>query len=159
MLTPAECQARIDAIRRFPAELEALVAPLSQAQLYTVTIPGEWTVAQNVHHLADAHMNAFIRVKLLLTEDHPTVKPFDQDRWAETVDALQRPLDESLSILRGLHARWAALFEALSEADWARAGQHPESGTITMESLLRTYAGHGQAHIEQIQKTLAAGGW
>ncbi len=159
MSTPAERQQRIDAVRRFPAELEALVSPLSDAQLYTVTIPGEWTVAQNVHHLADAHINAFIRVKLLLTEDQPMVKPFDQDRWAETEDARQRPLAESLSILRGLHARWAALFESLSEADWAQAGHHPETGVITVDGLLRTYARHGRAHIEQIQKALAAGGW
>jgi hypothetical protein len=146
----------IDAMRRLPAELTALVSGLDDADLYTAYMPGEWTVAQNVHHLADAHMNAFIRVKLGLTEDHPTIKPYNQDRWAETPEADQLPIASSLAIIEGLHARWCVLWESLDDTQWARTVNHPERGAMTVESFLRTYANHGAAHLDQITRTLAA---
>ncbi|MBI5667594.1 MAG: putative metal-dependent hydrolase [Chloroflexi bacterium] len=156
MLTPEQRQELINIIRNFPAQLEARVKDLDERQLKTRFIPGEWSVIQNVHHLADSHMNAYIRTKLLLLEDRPTIKPYNQNDWAETPDATETPLEVSLAILRGLHARWADLFDSLKEEDWACSGIHPESGEITIESLLQTYARHGAGHIEQINKTLAA---
>jgi hypothetical protein len=156
MLTPEQRREMIEAIRRFPAELEAAVGGLSEAQFRTRFIPYEWTVLQNIHHLADSHMNAFIRTKLLLTEDRPTLKPYNQETWAETLDALELPPEASLAILRGLHRRWSDLLDSLDDSDWARVGLHPEAGEMSVEDILQTYSRHGAGHIEQIQKTLAA---
>lgn len=157
MFTPEERRERIDRIRRFPAELEAVVKPLTAEELNTRFIEGEWSVAQNVHHLADSHMNAFIRFKLLLTEDNPTIKNYDQADWAELVDSLEPPIQVSIAILKGLHQRWVVLLDSLKEEHWARPGIHPESGKISMETLLETYSDHGIGHIDQINRTLAAG--
>jgi hypothetical protein len=151
-----ERAAQIAAIRRLPEQVTALVAGLTPAQLTTAWIPGEWSVAQNVHHLADSHMNSYIRLKLLLTEDHPTIRPYDQDAWAQTPEANDPNLDASLTLLRGLHARWAELFASLDDAQFARTGLHPESGVITVALLLAGYAAHGEAHLDQIRRTLAA---
>jgi hypothetical protein len=158
MLTPEERRAMINKIRRFPSELEATVKSLTEEQLLTQYIPGEWSVAQNVHHLADSHMNAFIRLKLILTEDNPSLKPYDQDAWAERIDGFDPPIQDSIMILRGLHHRWVALWESLSDAEWGRVGNRPDSTEpVTPETLLKTYSRHGEAHIEQIRKTLAMG--
>lgn len=156
MATPAERKERIEAIRSFPQQLEALVNGLSEQDLNTPYMAGEWTVSQNVHHVADSHMNAFVRFKLIYTEDKPNLKPYNQNLWAETPDASQLPLEYSLSILRGLHARWCALLDQLQDNDWARSGFHPENGVMTLDDILATYARHGAAHIDQIQRTLAA---
>lgn len=156
MLTPEQRRGMIDMIRAFPAQLEARVKDLDERQLKTRFIAGEWSVIQNVHHLADSHMNAFIRTKLMLLEDHPTIKPYRQDDWAETPDSTETPLEASLALLRGLHQRWADLFDSLKEADWACGGVHPEYGEVSVEGQLRTYSPHGVGHIEQINKTLAA---
>ncbi len=158
MLTAAERQQLIERLRALPDRLDALVAGLSAADLHTPYLSGEWTVAQNVHHLADAHMNVFIRLKLLLTEEYPTLKPFEQTAWAVTPDAVDLPPDSSLLLLRGLHLRWAALFAALTDEQWQRRARHPESGDLTAEDLLRSYAAHGEAHLDQIARTLAARG-
>lgn len=147
---------RIEKIRRFPQQLESLVSNLSDDDLNTPYLAGEWTVSQNVHHLADSHMNAFIRFKLIYTEDKPNLKAYDQDIWAQLPDGHHQPLEYSLSILRGLHARWCVLLDQISDADWSRSGHHPENGEITLDDILSTYAGHGEGHIDQIQRTLAA---
>lgn len=157
MTQTPERQALIERLRGFPAELEAAVSGLTERQLYTVFIPSEWTVAQNVHHLADSHMQAYSRTRWILTEDQPTVKPYDQDAWAGLAD-YRLPVASSLAILSGLHMRWAALFESLSEAQWARVGIHPEAGTISAASILEAYVRHGAGHLEQMARTLAAGG-
>lgn len=156
MLTAQERRAMIDKIRAFPPRLEALVSGLSDQDLTTHYLPQEWTVAQNVHHLADSHMNAFVRVKLALTEDKPTIKPYDQDEWAKLPESTKADLQDSLMILAGLHSRWALLFDSLDESDWARQLMHPERGVITLEDILKTYANHCDAHVDQIQRTLAA---
>lgn len=154
--TQAERQSRIERIRALPELLEALVRPLSAAQLTTHFLDGEWTVAQNVHHLADSHTNSVIRLKLILTEERPPLKPYDQERWAELADGGYPEIEDSLSILRGLHRRWVRIFESLSESDWQRTGHHPEIGDITPEDLLDSYANHGEGHLDQIRRTLAA---
>jgi hypothetical protein len=155
----AEAQRRelIEKIRELPERLRETVSGLTDEQLTTHFLAGEWTAAQNVHHLADSHMNSFIRMRLILTEERPTLKPYDQDRWAELADSGTTALEESLSILDGLHRRWVRLFESLDDAAWRRAGLHPEIGEVTIDDILRIYAAHGEGHIDQIARTLAAG--
>ena len=156
MFTEAQRREMIDEIRNLPARLRERVRGLTDAQLTTHFQPHEWTVAQNVHHLADSHMNSFIRLRLILTEEHPTLKPYDQHLWAMLADSGTTALEESLSILDGLHARWVRLFESLDDAAWQRSGLHPENGEVTLEDMLQIYAAHGQGHIEQIGRALAA---
>jgi hypothetical protein len=156
MFTETQRREMIEQIRVLPARLRERVSGLTDAQLTTHFLPDEWTVAQNVHHLADSHMNSFIRIRLILTEDRPTLKPYDQDLWATLADSGTTALEESLSLLDGLHARWVRLFESLDESAWQRAGLHPENGEVTLEDILRIYAAHGQGHIDQISRALAA---
>jgi hypothetical protein len=157
MLTPEERKRRIDIIRQFPARLAEVVRDLSDVQLKTAYIPGEWSAQQIVHHLPESHMNSFIRLKLILTEDHPALKPYDQEKWAVLPDVALTPIHASLLILEGLHERWCVLFESLSDEQWARTGFHPEWGDITPDDLVVTYSDHCDAHYEQITRTLAAG--
>lgn len=156
MSLTAERHARIARLRALPEQIAALVAPHSAADLTAHFLAGEWSVAQNVHHLVDSHMNAYIRCRLILTEDQPTLKPYNQDDWAALADAAAADVAPSLAILRGMHARWAAFFENLPDDAWDRAGMHPEYGAVTLDSLLASYANHGEAHIDQITRTLAA---
>ena len=155
-LTPEERIAKIDRLRRFPDELEALVKGLSDHELYTAFIPDEWSVAQNVHHLPDSHMNAYVRTRLILTEDKPPLKGYAQAEWAKLAD-YKLPIDHSLQLLRQLHIRWCALLSSLGEADFARTGMHSEIGEVNLDDILNTYNNHCEAHIEQITRTLAAG--
>ncbi len=157
MLTPSERSELIQKIAKLPAQLEQLVCELTPAQLSARPLVGEWSVAQNVHHLADSHMNSFVRMKLAITEENPTFKPYDQDAWAETPDANHADISESLRLLRGLHRRWVRLFESVAGEQWLRAGVHPEYGRrYTIEDILCIYAEHGEAHLDQIARTLAA---
>ena len=156
MLTPAERQARIAIIRAFPARLAALVENLTEEQLTTIYLPNEWTVQQIVHHLPDSHTNSVIRLKLILTEENPQLKPYDQAKWALLADVARTPISASLAILEGLHQRWCNLFESLSDEQWQRVGFHPEVGEITPDDLLVIYSDHCDIHYEQITRTLAA---
>jgi DinB family protein len=156
MLTPDQRRILIDKIRALPDQLAKLTENLSHEQLTTPYLHGEWTVAQNVHHLADSHMNSYIRCKLMATEDHPALKPYDQDRWATFSDAQSAEIAISLALLRSLHTRWVEFWEQLPDDAWARSGFHPESGPITLADQLRIYAAHGEGHIDQINRTLAA---
>ncbi|RLT45165.1 MAG: metal-dependent hydrolase [Chloroflexi bacterium] len=146
----------IEKIRRLPEQVAALVYGLTDAQLSGHFLAGEWSVAQNVHHLADSHMNSYIRCKLIATEDHPTLKPYDQDLWAEMADASGPDLAVSLALLTALHSRWVVFWENLAADAWARTGFHPASGRVTLDDQLRLYAAHGEGHIDQITRTLAA---
>ena len=156
MSTIAERQAMMAQIRDLPANIEATVQGLNNEQLDAPGGEGEWTIRQVVHHLADSHMNSFIRLKLILTEENPTLKPYDQEAWANLPDTASLPLEATFSILRGLHKRWVALFESLTEAQWQRTGFHPEIGDVTPGDLLKIYARHGEEHIEQITRLLTA---
>jgi hypothetical protein len=158
-MTPSDRKGHIEKIRALPALLESAVKGLSDAQLDTPYREGGWTVRQVVHHLADSHMNAFVRMKLILTEEHPALKPYDQDRWAALVDGAKLPVQSSLAIVRGLHERWVALMESTPESAWLRAGHHPERGDITLEKTLTIYSGHGEKHVQQIAGLRAARGW
>jgi hypothetical protein len=141
---------KIAKITALPALLEKAVAGLSDQQLDTRYREGGWTVRQVVHHVADSHMNAFIRMKLILTEENPTIKPYNQDDWAAQVDYVSMPAAASLGIVRGLHERWVRLLESVSEEGWARPAIHPERGPVTLDNMLNIYAGHGEKHVEQI---------
>lgn len=143
-------------IRALPDQLAHAVAGLSKAQLTTHFLPGEWSVAQNVHHLADSHMVCFVRIKHMLTEDQPLLLPYDPDLWADTAEANSPEIAPSLELLRGLHRRWADLFESLSEEQWQRVGVRRDRPAVRVVDLLRIYAGHGEAHLDQIRRTLAA---
>lgn len=156
-MTPQERQTYIDKLRRLPGQLAELVHGLSEQQLTTPFLAGEWTVAQNVHHLADSHMNSYIRCKLILTEENPPLKPYDQDAWAALPDAQAADLATSLTLLKQLHARWVLFWETLPTDVWGRAGFHPENGPMTLADIVRSYAEHGEAHLDQITRTLAAG--
>lgn len=151
-----ERSAQIDAIRQLPEQIVGLVNGLGETQLTTPYLAGEWTVAQNMHHLADSHMNSYIRCKLIATEAHPVLKPYDQNVWAALPDAASAEIETSLALLRGLHARWVVFWETLPDDAWQRTGFHPENGTVTLADQLGTYAAHGAGHIDQIRRTLAA---
>lgn len=152
MATTAERQIWLETLRQFPERLETLVRPLSEAQRQQKTEADPWTIAQIVHHCADSHLNSFVRLKLTLTEDQPPLKGYDQDAWAAMADEINRPIEPSLQILRGLHVRWVQVFESVSEEQWARYGMHTEIGKVTVEDLLRIYHEHCEAHLDQIER-------
>jgi uncharacterized damage-inducible protein DinB len=154
---PSEPRANLIAqIRRLPELVADLIAPLGAEELTARPIAGEWSVAQNVHHLCDSHMNSYIRCKLMLTEERPPLKPYDQDAWAELPDASSGDLSESLALLHGLHARWTRFWEHLPADAWGRTGIHLADGEVDLDYMLRTYAAHGEGHLEQIARTITA---
>jgi DinB superfamily len=158
-MTAAERQERVQKLRDLPDAVDAAVNGLNDQQLDTPYRDGGWTVRQVVHHLADSHMNAFVRMKLMVTENHPTLKPYDQDAWAALPDSRKLPVRSSLAIIRGLHERWVILLESLPEDAWTRTALHPERGVVTMEGTLSTYANHGANHVRQITGLRQAKGW
>lgn len=157
MASQGEREELIAKIRALPTEVAKLVDGLSPAQLTARPLAGEWSVAQNVHHLVDSHLNSYVRCKLIMTEEHPTLKPYDQDRWAALPDASQADIADSLAMLGHLHARWVIFWESLEERDWSRTALHPDSGVVSLDDQLRLYAEHGEGHLDQITRTLAAG--
>jgi uncharacterized damage-inducible protein DinB len=159
MLQAAERQERVARIRQLPEQVVAAVQGLNDAQLDTPYRTGGWTVRQVVHHLADSHMNACIRMRLILTEERPTLKPYDQDGWAKLPDAARAPVQSSIALLEGLHERWSTLLESVPESAWSRPAFHPENGDVTLDGLLETYARHGEHHVRQITGLRAAKGW
>jgi uncharacterized damage-inducible protein DinB len=140
----------IQQIAEAPAKLRAAVAGLDEGQLDTPYREGGWTVRQMVHHLADSHLNAFVRFKLALTESEPPVKPYDQQRWAELPDAKSAPIEPSLRLFESLHQRFAGLLSSMSAADFARTMNHPEQGIVKLDRYLSLYAWHGRHHIAHI---------
>lgn len=149
----------IAAIERLPAEAEAVVAGLDDSALDTPYREGGWSPRQVIHHLADSHMNAFIRMRLIVTEDHPAIKPYDQDAWAVLSDTMTMPVAPSLSILSGLHARWACLLRSLPEDAFSRTAFHPEHGDVTLDRLVAIYGKHGMTHCQQIRGLRERMGW
>src|SRR5215469_6965206 len=130
-----------------PENLRAAIYGLNEAQLDTPYREGGWTVRQLVHHVADSHMNAYVRVRLALTEDWPTIKPYEEKLWAELSDARTMPVDVSLDLLDSLHRRWVALVESLSDDQWARGYNHPESGRQTLDTVIAMYDWHSRHHV------------
>jgi|SRR5208282_2116184 len=157
--TDAERRAFIDAIAETPARLASAVAGLKPEQLDTPYRPGGWTVRQLVHHIADSHMNALIRFKLTITEDEPTIKTYEEARWAELADTKTPPIESSLILLENLHKRWVLLLRSLTPADWPRKFRHPEWGLATLDFLLAQYAWHGRHHVAHITSLRQRNGW
>ena len=150
----------IDEIAGTPAALRYAVMGLTAEQIETPYRPGGWTVRQVVHHLPDSHVNAYIRFKLALTEDEPTIKPYEQARWAELEDSRTVPIETSLILLETLHERWAVLLRALNSADFERTFRHPEHGRLlTLNEALAMYAWHGLHHVAHISSLRAREGW
>ncbi len=147
----------IEKIRRLPQQVEDLVSGLSPQELTAKPLADEWTVAQNVHHIADSHINSYVRCKLMATEDNPTLKPYDEGAWALLTDGSSDDLSDSIALLKALHARWVQFWENLPDDAWQRTGMHPESGPVTLARQLELYVEHGEAHLDQIRRTLAAG--
>lgn len=158
-LTPDERCACIDAIAEVPARLASAIAGLTPAQLDTPYRPGGWTVRQVVHHLPDSHMNSYIRFKLALTENEPTIKTYEEGLWAELADSKLTPIETSLALLEHLHKRWVLLLRSIAPADWARKLRHPQWGHITMDYLLAQYAWHGRHHVAHITSLRERNGW
>ncbi len=146
-------------IDQAPRRLRAAVAGLTDAQLDTPYRPGGWTVRQVVHHVPDSHMNSYVRFRLALTEDAPTIKPYDESRWAELSDARTAPIEISLALLESLHARWVLLLRNLKPSDFAQEFRHPELGTVSLDRNLALYAWHGRHHVAHITSLKERMGW
>ena len=152
-------QANIAAIAALPTRVREAVQGLSADRLDTPYRPGGWTVRQVVHHLADSHLNGYVRVKLALTEDAPTIKPYDEGAWATLADS-RLDIDPSLVILDGLHVRWAALYLAMSDGEFAKTFHHPERREqLTLEQHLHIYAWHSRHHVAHITQLRQREGW
>ncbi len=149
-LTKDQSQKALDDIANTPANLRAAVKGLTDAQLDTPYRPGGWTVRQVVHHVPDSHLNSYVRFKLALTEDEPTIKPYAEDRWAELADTKATPIEVSLTMLDSLHDRWVRLLRSLTPGDWKRTFRHPELGPMTLEKTLALYAWHGRHHVAHV---------
>ena len=142
-----------------PKHLHEGVAGLSPQPLETRYRPGGWTVRQLVHHVADSHMNAYIRSKLAVTENEPTIKPYDEKSWAELADNREVPIDVSLHLVEALHRRWDAFLRSLQPADFARLLRHPERGPMTLDDVVGLYAWHGRHHVAHITSLRLREGW
>jgi len=149
----------IQTIADLPAKIREAVSGLNEEQLDTPYRPGGWTVRQTVHHVADSHMNSYVRFKLALTEDEtPTIVPYYEDRWAELADS-KLPVDVSLRIIDGIHARWAALLNAMTPDDFEKKFRHPETGDWALDGALALYAWHSRHHTAHIARLRDREGW
>lgn len=156
--TPQARAEAIDVLRALPERLADAVSGLSVAQLDTPYREGGWTVRQVVHHVADSHTNALVRVKFALTENWPAIKPYDEAAWARLPDSAL-PVDISLSLLEALHIRWVALWSSLSDADYARGYFHPDNGRQPLSIVLPMYAWHARHHTAHIATLRSRRGW
>jgi uncharacterized damage-inducible protein DinB len=143
-------QANIAVLAALPKNLRAAVAGLSDAQVGTPYREGGWTLRQLVHHLADSHMNSYIRMRLALTEEWPTIKPYDEKLWAQLADASAAPVEVSLELLTALHGRWVLLLQSLTEEQWQRGYVHPQNGRQTLAEGVALYAWHSRHHVAHI---------
>jgi hypothetical protein len=157
--TPEERKKLIDTIAELPERLKQAVTGLNGKQLETPYREGGWTVRQVTHHLADSHINAYIRYKLALTEDNPTIKPYKEAAWADLSDSRVTPIDVSLALVENLHARWVVLLRSLKPEDWKRNVTHPESGVMSLDFMLGMYAWHGAHHLAHITELCKRNHW
>ncbi|MGA7906574.1 MAG: putative metal-dependent hydrolase [Candidatus Sulfotelmatobacter sp.] len=157
--TPEQRQELLSNIEQAPNRLRAAVKDLTERQLDTPYRPDGWTVRQVVHHVPDSHLNAYVRYKLALTEDEPTIKPYAEDRWAQLADSKLTPIEVSLSMLDLLHDRWVRLLRSLQPDDWKRTFRHPELGVVALEKNLALYSWHGRHHVAHITGLRERNGW
>ncbi|MDE1176608.1 MAG: putative metal-dependent hydrolase [Edaphobacter sp.] len=148
----------IAVLAELPEQLRNAVEGLDHAQLNTPYREGGWTVRQLVHHIADSHMNAFIRMRLALTENWPTIKPYDEQSWATLHDSAA-PVEWSLELVESLHARWVMLLQSLSDEQWIRGYRHPESGDTPLDVAVLSYAWHSRHHVAHITHLRARESW
>ncbi len=158
-VTPAMIPALIGQIEELPAQIRATVAGMSEAQLDTPYRPEGWTVRQTVHHLADSHMNSFLRLRFTLTEDEPAIKGYDEKAWGELADSRTAPVELSLQILEGVHARWVTILKGMSEAQFARCFRHSAMGLLPLDKVTALYAWHGRHHTAHITALTEREGW
>src|SRR5258706_9693794 len=155
----SERQKWISEIAACPAQMRAAVQGLSEQQLDTPYRPNGWTVRQVVHHVPDSHMNAYIRLRLALTESDPTIKPYNEKLWADLADSLTAPVELSLTLLEVLHTRWVMVWHSLKDTDWARTWRHPDLGKLTITALASIYGWHGRHHVAHITELRKRNGW
>jgi len=155
---PAIRSEHITSLRLLPGALQTALSGLSRPQLDTPYREGGWTVRQLVHHIADSHANAYVRTKLALTEDWPTIKPYDEAAWARLEDS-KLPIDGSMAMIAAMHERWVALLESLPEADFRRGYNHPENGRQDLATVLAIYAWHSHHHTAHITSLRARQNW
>jgi uncharacterized damage-inducible protein DinB len=156
--SPEQKEVFLEEIAQTPAKLRAAVAGLDNTQFDTPYRSGGWTVRQVVHHVPDSHLNSYVRFKLALTEDEPTIKTYAEDRWAELPDNKATPVEVSLTLLDSLHDRWIRLLRSLTPEQWKRTFRHPDLGPMTLEKTLALYAWHGRhhvAHITELRKRMS----
>jgi hypothetical protein len=158
-LTDAQRKDAIASIAATPKRFRDAIAGLNDRQLDTPYRPDGWTVRQVAHHVPDSHMNAYIRFKLALTEDNPTIKPYEEAEWAKLADVRATPVETSLALLDHLHARWDTILRAMTASDFARTLHHPENGKLTLDQMLALYEWHGRHHTAHITSLRERNGW
>ena len=149
---------QIETLRRLPERLRAAVRGLEEGQLDTPYRDGGWTVRQLVHHIADSHANSYIRIKLALTEEDPTIFAYDEAAWAKLPDS-KMPIEASLPMIDAVHARLVSLLEAMSEGDYGKTFRHPERGQVTLANNLAVYDWHSRHHTAHITRLRERNGW
>lgn len=159
-VSPADIQKWLGVIEHLPLKMREAVNGLNPDQLDTRYRDGGWTLRQVVHHVADSHLNSYVRYKLALTEDNPTIKPYKEELWAELPEARNATVEISLRVLEALHARWVMMMRALTSDQWARTYHNPESGkTYRLDEALALYAWHSEHHLAHITNTRKARSW
>ena len=158
-LTPEERKRLIDVIEEHPERMRASVSGLDDQQLDTPYREGGWTVRQVVHHVVDSHLNAYVRFKLAVTEDSPTIRTYDEKEWATLPDACEAPVQVSLDLLAALHRRWVDFLRALTPEDFRRSFVHPEMGALHVDALLEIYGWHGPHHVAHVTRLREREGW
>jgi DinB superfamily len=158
-IDPAAIPTLIEQLAALPAEMRHAIGGLGADQLDTPYRPGGWTVRQTVHHVADSHMNSYIRLRLALTESEPTIRPYEQQLWAELFDARTAPVEVSLQLLECLHARWVMLLKSMAPQDFSRTFRHPDLGTVRLDTNLALYAWHGRHHTAHLTNLRTREGW
>lgn len=158
-VTPAERARHIRDIEDLPAKLREAVAGLDPRHLDIPYREGGWTIRQIVHHVPESHMNSYIRFKLALTEENPTVKPYDEALWAKLPDASTAPIELSLNLADALHQRWVIVLRSMTDGEFERTYYHPENGTHKLDAIVGLYAWHGRHHAAQIVATRKYYSW
>lgn len=157
-LAATDRRQRIETIANLPAEMRKSVAGLENGKLDEPYRPGGWSIRQLVHHVADSHINSYCRFKLALTEETPTIRAYDQDQWAELPDS-KAGIESSLTIIDGLHDRWAGLLGSMDDSDFAKELDHPESGNWNLDSMLALYDWHSRHHTAHITSLRSRKNW
>lgn len=155
---PADLEGMIRTLEQFPAQFRAAFAGLSAAQLETPYREGGWTLRELAHHVPDSHMHAYLRFKLGLTEDNPTIKPYDEALTADLPD-YRLPIEVSLALLEGIHSRWTVILRSLQPGDWARTYRHPENGLTRLDQGLALYDWHSRHHLGHAVGVRVRMGW